>query len=296
MQLTMSKGFNIEKAGKMLQKEEQFISQILSIMPLSTRELAEKNCLSSKEEVSTRKVKTFTIPGKKTKRAHTFEELHAKLEELKGIKKLDYKQKLLKKTLKNRIKKKTKKEEHLLQKKLARIEQNTVGGIKIKTESEEVPKVPKAKPVFNSEGKMVFSKFDFSEIGVKKKLPKSQNDPKKILQQLQQKKEKLKQLEDLGDKEKAEDIREKDAWKSALAKASGEKIKDDPELLKRTIKRNEQKKKYSAKKWNSRIENVQKSVQERQEKRRENIMKKKKEKKQNKLKKAAKKGRIILGS
>ncbi|XP_011170985.1 surfeit locus protein 6 homolog [Solenopsis invicta] len=295
MQLTMSKGFNKEEVRKMLKKEEEFISHTLSIMPLSTRELAEKHHPLSKEEEPTKKVKTFTIPGKKTKRAHTFEELHAKLEELKGVKKLDYKQKLLKKTLKNKIKKKTKKEERLLQKRLARIEQNTSGGNKIKTENEEVPKVPKAKPVFNSEGKMVFSKFDFSEIGIKKKLPKSQNDPKRMLQQLQHKKEKLKQLEISGDKEKAEDIREKEAWKSALAKATGEKIKDDPELLKRTIKRNEQKKKHSAKKWNSRIENVQKSMQERQEKRRENIMKKKKEKKQNKLKKAGKKGRITSG-
>ncbi|KAG5306833.1 SURF6 protein, partial [Acromyrmex insinuator] len=264
MQLTMSKGFNKDEIRKMLQKEEQFISHILSIMPV-THELAEKNN-STKEEEPTKKVKNFAIPGKKTKRAQSFKELHAKLEELKGVKK-----------------------------KLARIEQNTIDGSKIKTENEEVPKVPKPKPVFNSEGKMVFSKFDFSEIGVKKKLPKSQNDPKKMLQQVQQKKEKLKQLEDLGDKEEAEDIREKDAWKSALAKASGEKIKDDPDLLKRTIKRNEQKKKHSANKWNSRIENVQKSMQERQEKRRENIMKKKKEKKQNKLKKAAKKGRIIPG-
>ncbi|XP_077272693.1 surfeit locus protein 6 [Temnothorax americanus] len=298
MQLTMSKGFNKEEAQearKELQKEDQFISCLLSIMPLSTRELADKNYPATEEKEPTKKAKTFTIPGKKNQRAHTFEELHAKLEELKGVKKLDYKQKLLKKTLKNRIKKKTKREERLVQKKLARIEQNTASGSKIKTEDEEVPKVPKPKPVFNSEGKMVFSKFDFSEIGVKKKLPKSQNDPKKMLQQLQQKKEKLKQLEELGDKEKAEDIREKDAWKSALAKASGEKIKDDPELLKRTIKRNEQKKKHSAKKWNSRIENVQKSMQERQEKRRENIMKKKKEKKQNKLKKASKKGRIVSG-
>lgn len=140
------------------------------------------------------------------------------------MKKLDYKQKLLKKNLKNRIKKSTKKEQRLLQQKLARIEQNAAGDSKIKIDNEEVPKVPKPKPVFNSEGKMVFSKFDFSEIGVKKKLPKNQNDPKKMLQQLQQKKEKLKQLENLGDKEKVEDIKEKDAWKSALAKASGEKV------------------------------------------------------------------------
>lgn len=72
-------------------------------------------------------------------------------------------------------------------------------------------------------------------------------------------------------------------------------IKDDPELLKRTIKRKEQKQKFNTKKWNSRIDNVHKSMQERQDKRQENIMKRKKEKKLNKLRKAAKKGRIIPG-
>lgn len=54
-------------------------------------------------------------------------------------------------------------------------------------------------------------------------------------------------------------------------------------------------KKQSGKKWNARLENVQKSHQERQDKRRENIMKRKREKKVNKLKKAAKKGRVIPG-
>lgn len=170
--------------------------------------------------------KVFTAPSGKTKRAHTFEELHAKLEELKGVKKLDYKQKLLKKNLENRIKKKRKRDERLIQKKLTRTEQSSAGGSKIKADvlNEDIPKIPKPKPVFNAEGKMVFSKFDFSEIGVKKKLPKNKNDPKKILQQLQQKKEKFKQLEDSGNKEKLKDMKEKDAWKSALAKANGEKV------------------------------------------------------------------------
>lgn len=277
----------------MLVTEDKFISNIFSVMPMSTCELAKQNQLIDGKETR-EKVKSFASPGKKTGRVNSFE-LHEKLEKLKGVKKLDYKQKLLKKTLKNRIKKSSKKEQRLLQKKLVKAEQNATGDNKIKINNEEVPKIPKPKPVFNSEGKMVFSKFDFSEIGVKKKLPKNQNDPKKILQQLQQKKEKLKQLENSGDKEKAEDIKEKDAWKSALAKANGDKIKDNPELLKRTLKRKEQKKKHSANKWNSRIENVQKSKQERQEKRQGNIMKRKKEKKLNKLKKAAKKGRVIPG-
>lgn len=168
--------------------------------------------------------KLFTAPGRKVERPQTFEELNKKLEELKGIKRLDYKQKLLKKNLKNRIKKKTRKEERMLQKKLVNMEKNGYDSSNIKTENGEVLKIPKPKPVFNSQGKMVFSKFDFSEIGVQKKLPKGENNPKKILQQLQEKKEKLKQLEESGDREKVEEIKEKDAWKAALAKASGEKV------------------------------------------------------------------------
>lgn len=287
-----SKGFDKKTMRQMLLTEDEFISQIFSITSFPKREAAGQNN-SLQEEKSTKEVEPFTLLGRKTKRAQTFEELHAKLQELKSVKKLDYKQKLLKKNLKNKLKKKKTREERFLQKKLARTEQNAAGGNKAKIDNEEMPKVPKPKPVFNSEGKMVFSKFDFSEIGVKKKLPK--NDPKKMLHQLQQKKEKLKQLEQSGDKETADNIREKDAWKSALLRASGEKVKDDPELLKRSMKRKEQIKKQSVQKWKSRIENTQKSIQERQEKRRENIMKKKKEKKLNKLKKAAKKGRIVSG-
>ena len=210
-------------------------------------------------------------------------------------------------------------------KKMIRTEQRAAGITHVKSESgAEAPKVPRAKPVFNSEGNMVFSKFDFSEIGTKKKPPKSEKDPKKALQIIQQKKEKLKALEEAGEKEKAQEMKEKDAWKAVLAKAGGEKvsiqinisfypvsftflfltsrlpfpifqIKDDPDLLKRTIKRTHQQKTKSAKKWESRIEGVEKAKQDRQHTRQENIDKRKKDKKTNKLKKASKKGRVIPG-
>lgn len=230
---------------------------------------------------------------RKEKRAQTFEELYAKLEGLKNVKKLEYKDKQLKKTLKTKIKKMTKKKERLMQRKLVKVEQNPTIAPKIKKEDSDIPKIPRPKPVFNSEGKMVFSKFDFSEIGTKKKPPKK--DAKKLLDELKQQKEKLKELEHLGEKEKAEQIKEKTAWKSVLAKAGGEKVKDDPDLLKKTLKRKEQQKKQSAKKWESRLESVQKGIRERQEKRQENIMKRKKDRKLNKLKKAAKKGRVTSG-
>lgn len=156
------------------------------------------------------------------KRAQTFGELHDKLNELKG-QKLPYEKKQLRKNLKNRIKKKSKRDERLQQKKLARTEQNTTAATKIKTEDVEVPKTTRAKPVFNSEGNMVFSKFDFSDMGEKKKT-KTEKDPKKILQQLKDKKEKIRELEESGETDKAKEIKEKDAWKNVLAKASGEKV------------------------------------------------------------------------
>lgn len=291
----MLKPFDKKLVKQLLLKENEFISQIFSKTPLPVSELVsgdQSNIITQNNKTAS-KGQIFSNLNGKVKRAQTFEELHARLEGLRNIKRLGYKEKQLKKNLKNRIKKISKREEHAKQKKAVKIEQTASSLSKIKKEDGEVPKIPRPKPIFNSEGKMVFSKFDFSEIGTKKKPPKK--DTKKILLELKQKKEKLKEMEQSGEIEKAQELKEKDAWKSALAKASGEKVKDDPDLLKRTIKRKDQQKKQSAKKWESRLENVQKGIRERQEKRQDNIMKRKKEKKLNKLKKAAKKGRAMPG-
>lgn len=164
----------------------------------------------------------FSTDGK-SKRAKTFEELYAKAEELKG-KRSNYQDRCLKKNLKNKISKKVKREQRLMQKKLARTERASAETQKVK-EDVDVPKIPKQKPIFNSQGNMVFSKFDFSEIGTKKKVQKIEKDPKKILHQLEEKKKKVKELEEVGEKDKAQEIKEKEAWKSVLAKASGEKVK-----------------------------------------------------------------------
>lgn len=48
---------------------------------------------------------------------------------------------------------------------------------------------------------------------------------------------------------KAVEIHEKESWSKALKKAEGEKIKDDPKLLKKTIKKKIMKKKKSEKVW-----------------------------------------------
>lgn len=66
---------------------------------------------------------------------------------------------------------------------------------------------------------------------------KAEKDPKKILENLKQQEERLKQLEEKEDSSKVKEIKEKIAWKNVLQKAEGQKVKDDPILLKKTIKK-----------------------------------------------------------
>lgn len=235
--------------------------------------------------------------GKKTTRAKSLEELQQRLQAITSKKKLTYKEKLTKKGLKNRMKKKNLQDERNAKKKLLRasklMEKNEANGQEVKTENEKDTSTQP--PIFNKEDKMVFSKIDFANLGKPNKKVKKEKDPKKLLQQIENEKEKLEKLKESGEIEKAIEIKEKTAWKNALAKASGEKVKDDPILLKKSLKKQEQKQRSSKKKWEQRIQGVEKAKEEKQKKRQENIQKRKKEKKTKKLKTAAKRGKIIPG-
>ena len=77
-------------------------------------------------------------------------------------------------------------------------------------------------------------------------------------------------------------IEEKTAWSTAMAKAEGVKVKDDVDLLKKSIKKIDQRKKKSKQKWEDRKESVEKRKDFKQKKRSENISKRKQDKKNNK--------------
>lgn len=80
------------------------------------------------------------------------------------------------------------------------------------------------------------------------------------------------------DDEKRADIEEKDLWLNAKKRAHGERIRDDSNLLKKTLKRKEKSKKKSEKAWNERKEGVAKSQAMKQRKREENLKKRRDEK------------------
>ncbi|TMW53846.1 hypothetical protein DOY81_001131 [Sarcophaga bullata] len=157
-------------------------------------------------------------------------------------------------------------------------------------ESKKDIKPVMAKPVFNEEGKIVFSKFDFAH---KKK--NSHQNPREILKKIKETDKKINELKEMGETEKALEMKNDLAWKKAFDKVDGKKVKDDPKLLYKAIKKRKVEKKKSKKQWVDRKKKVEQDIASRQKKRNENINKRIKDKQTKKLKRAAKKGRVIPG-
>lgn len=267
-------------------KELNFMKNLLSSVTIPAQKKEDEE-----NQMDIEITNNFKKPNEK-ERARNIMELEEKLEKIKSENKFTLKNKLLKKSLNSKLNKKIKKKDRV------KLNKHKVNATLEATETGEENIKPKikldaAKPIFNNDGKLVFSKFDFAKLGDKDRGAKSKKDPKKILDELQQQEEKFKKIAET-DSNKAKDLKEKMAWKNILQKAEGEKVKDDPILLKKSIKKMEQKKKVSKKKWDNRIQGVESKKEERQKKRKENIAKKKKEKKTKIVKAAAKRGRVVI--
>jgi len=169
----------------------------------------------------------------------------------------------------------------------------TAAGMKDRKELEPEEEVEPKEEV--EEGKLVYSKMAFDDPNEVKIQKKKHLDPKKALAKLQHKQEKLKAWKDAGKLDKAHRVENTMNWENALDKASGVKVKDNIELLQKTIKRRESAKKKSTKEWKEREEKVKQKEKDKVAKRNENISKRKKSVKDNKKKKLINRGRIIPG-
>lgn len=241
--------------------------------------------------------------------------LAAKLAEFQGKRKLDFSEKKMKTKLSKRLerlekRKLNKRKSRQTKSKMARLaretqqheqqqQQQQEETIKSEPSVVEVPNRP-PKPVFNSEGRMVFSKFDFGGLtaptssSMLSATRTKSNDPKAALRKLHKVHQTLERLEADGRTEQAHQITEQRAWDGAIQRSEGVKVKDSEELLLKTIKRKEQKKKQSKKKWEERTQAVEKRKEDAQKKRRANIKARKDTVKENKLNRMAKRGKIIL--
>lgn len=301
------KKFDQRGLEAILKTENQFITNLFSILALPQNNQNDDGKQHQHTYVNTETIlflvfldedntdvsqKKIFLPGNKTSRATSLVELQNRINKLKN-KNNTYKEKLQKKNLKNRLKKKIKQQKRNNTQKQSKTTRS-INENSETLEKEAALNITKEQPIFNKDDKMVFSKIDFAGLG-NTKIKKADTNPKKVLEQVQQVNDKIKKLKETGEIQKATEIKEKTAWKNALAKTQGVKVKDDPVLLKKSIQKLEQRKRSSKKKWENRAENVKKGKEEKQRKRTENIEKRKKDKKLHKLKRASKKGKIIPG-
>jgi len=119
-----------------------------------------------------------------------------------------------------------------------------------------------------------FGTFDFSsEVPIPTYLShKKKGKEKKIL--LEKTMEKQRLLEELKDTEEGKNMKKEVAWDTMMKRAVGEKVKDDPKKLKKSLKRVEHKKVKSKKEWDNRLKQQKKKQNQAVKRREANIQKK----------------------
>ena len=122
------------------------------------------------------------------------------------------------------------------------------------------------------ESNFVFNRLEESEVQSSQMLKKTKSisDPKQALQKLQAQKDKLEKLK-ATDSGKGEALEEKLRLKKALQKAEGISIKDDVNLLKKSIQRRDKEKAKSRQVWSEKKIEQQEKKDKMQAKRTENI-------------------------
>ena len=148
---------------------------------------------------------------------------------------------------------------------------------------------------------ITFGRFEFNtEDSIDKKSKKNkgkkfqtkQKQLKTTLKKVEAEENELNRLQEENPEEGKELLRSKH-WKTALAKAKGEKIRDNPQLLRKTIKKETKRRQQSAKKWQQKKVETDNRMKERQDKRQTNLQKRKDDKKAKIKKNLIKKGRLI---
>lgn len=123
-----------------------------------------------------------------------------------------------------------------------------------------------------AEHKVIFNKFDLIKDPIEAE--KERSKKKKPLQirvkEAESREAKLDALDE-ENPEKADELREKKKWKDAITRVKGDKVRDDANLLKKSLKRQLQKKAASTKKWSARTENVKEKMKAKQDKRKTNL-------------------------
>ncbi|KAL4084800.1 hypothetical protein QTP88_027702 [Uroleucon formosanum] len=269
---------NQDDVKRLFNNEFEFVTAVLNQVKLPER------VEDSDSEVSdcNEKVRKPIFASDEINRAQSLDELHSRLAAIRE-KKYTYRGKIIKNKLQNKIKRKKK------------IHEKIKGEKKPNDSVEKTNKKPPQVNGTNSKTKLVFNRINFLGEQTEIAQPPNSTNAKVALDEIKTKQQMYSELAKSGEADKAKELKERDAWKNVLAKAEGVKVKDNVELLKKTIARKERQKKVSKTKWEERTNTLEKTKKEKQDKRTNNLLKKKQEKKEKIKKKAIKKGRFVPG-
>eukprot|EP01024_Parvocaulis_polyphysoides_P002990 TRINITY_DN1084_c1_g1_i1.p2 TRINITY_DN1084_c1_g1~~TRINITY_DN1084_c1_g1_i1.p2 ORF type:complete len:362 (-),score=92.57 TRINITY_DN1084_c1_g1_i1:221-1285(-) len=140
--------------------------------------------------------------------------------------------------------------------------------------------------------------FEFTRVGLGQQDLENNHPRKKgkvqekqeILKKLEKKQTHMKELHNTAEEQ---EILRKEGWEASIRRAQGEKVYDDPKLLKRSLKAIKKRKEKSAQAWNQRIKAQKQQMDDRQARRTDNINKKIQAKKQKRVQKREKR---LLGA
>lgn len=180
--------------------------------------------------------------------------------------------------------------------KLKKVKSEDKSDDKRRSDQQTDAKLDKLPKIYNREGNLVFSKFDFvSTPAEEKKINKNKSKKNKLQRLLVKTKKEDKKLSELEatNKPKAKEVKEKKMWRNALDKSEGIKVKDNAKLIEKSIKMKKKMKQRSGQKWNDRKETTEKLMHQKQEKREKNQLQRKEQRKEKKFKRLKKKGRFI---
>lgn len=260
------------KAPKQSVKEATKKARRVKLDPESQKSIIEqqKDAHNSEKKVIIEDADDLTavVPGKNgfsvemvrsTELSDLRERLKTKIDSCKGKRKTreDEPEKFALKKLKITEKRKRKKE--AIQKKKKLVSANT----KKENTQKERPSIK------DESGKIVFSKFDFSAPSKADKAQQTK-DYKRLLAKAEATEKQLEELKK-NDQKRGEELQEKLQWRKAIDLAKGAKVKDDPKLIKRTLKRIEKQKSKSHKQWTERADQEQQQKDKKQELRKKHI-------------------------
>ena len=119
----------------------------------------------------------------------------------------------------------------------------------------------------NNSPQFSFNRFEFSESA---KTGGKRKNYQALIARAEARQKKLQELSE-QDQEKGDKVMEREKWSKAVRMARGEKMKDDPQLLRKTVKRLGKKKQSHRKKWSERVKAENQRMDAKQKKRQQNI-------------------------